>query len=241
MRLGLIMFLVCAKLNRIKDKSVVYKNANEKRKSDLAKIERRAQLVLSALEEVKENKYSFAYKKHLILHVARFIDKHQAVELDQAVVASELMIDREIPHVTANGIYKSETYSALIDSWLGDNTWCIKNKRRKKDDSVSGLRLQNVSLSNECARLDVEVYELRQQLMEYESSPSSIPRAVNVEELYDSYSVIDSLVSEFSDFIKIDLDGVVLDNALRRRIVSMNNLKGYLAWKKRVIQGGREE
>ena len=237
MRLGLITLLICANLNQKKDKSVIYKSANEKRKSDLAKVERRAKLVATALEEVRDNKFCFGSKKRLILYVARFIDKSQAVELDRAVVASGVAIDCKIPHVTANGIYKSKTYSALINNWLEHNKWCVKKMRGKNDGGVSELRLQNVSLSNECARLKVEVYELQQQLIEYESAYISVPKAASAEELENSYLVIDSFISEFSDFIKIDFDGVVLDNALRRRIVNMNSFKGYLAWKGKVIQG----
>jgi len=212
---------------------MLHANANKKRESDILKIERRAQFIKEALEEVKELKLTFEYKKNLLSYVARYIEAQERSALSSQ---TELTIVPTIRSVTVGGLYKSATYSALIDNWILQNPRSVLRVSKRNKAEETKLRLQCMQLSNECERLRVDLQQVRLQMQEYEEPAHKSISIVSQESLTQAYLVIDSLLDEFNGFLKIDTVGVVLDNVLRRKIIDIEIIRGYLEWKKDVIE-----
>ncbi|MBJ7370695.1 MULTISPECIES: hypothetical protein [Pseudomonas] len=212
---------------------MLHANPNKKRESDILKIERRAQFIKEALEEVKELKLTFEYKKNLLSYVARYIEAQERSALSSQ---TELTIVPTIRSVTVGGLYKSATYSALIDNWILQNPRSVLRVSKRNKAEETKLRLQCMQLSNECERLRVDLQQVRLQMQEYEEPAHKSISIVSQESLTQAYLVIDSLLDEFNGFLKIDTVGVVLDNVLRRKIIDIEIIRGYLEWKKDVIE-----
>lgn len=149
---------------------------------------------------------------------------------------AELTIVSKIRSVTVGGLYKSLTYSALIDNWILQNPRSVLRVNKRNKAVEVKLRLQCMQLSNECERLKIDLQQVRLQMQEYEDPAQKSISIVSQESLTHAYLVIDSLLDEFNSFLKIDTVGVVLDNVLRRKIIDIEIIRGYLEWKKNVIQ-----
>lgn len=216
---------------------MIYRGASEKRKSDIVKVEARAKLVKLALQVVKERKYIFKFKKHLLENVAKFVEDAEAATLREAVLSDGLELKKKPAHVVVSGLYKSKTYSAIIDEWILDNPSCVINKVRQRHGSDAKLRLECSELSNECARLSSDLIEAQDRLVGFENNPGKIAPNYLMDELHNAYFAIDALIGEFGAFLKINAGGVILDNVLQRNLIPMTVIKGYLEWKKREIKG----
>ncbi len=213
---------------------MLHANPSKKRESDISKIERRAGLLQEALRVVEEEKgLIFKFKKNLLSYIAKFIEKSERLALSSQ---ANLTVVPKIRSVTVGGLYKSKTYSALVDNWILDNPQRVLHVAKRDKSVEAKLRLQCVQLSNECERLKVDLQQARLQMLEYEDPSHKLLAVVPPESLTNAYLVIDSLLEEFNGFLKIDSVGVVLDNVLRRKIIDIDIIRGYLDWKRNIIQ-----
>lgn len=213
---------------------MLHANSNKKRESDISKIERRVRFIQDALQVVKEEEgLTFRFKKNLLSYIAKFIEKSERLALSSQTT---LAMVPKIRSVTVGGLYKSKTYSTLIDNWILDNPQRVLHVAKRDKSVEAKLRLQCVRLSNECERLKVDLQQARHQMLEYEDPAHKSLTIVPQESLTHAYLVIDALLEEFDGFLKIDSVGIVLDNVLRRKIIDIEIIRRYLEWKRNVIQ-----
>lgn len=227
------MWLMLEALRRM---GLIHKGAIPKRKSDIQRIEARAAILVRVLEEIAERKLTFLSKKRLLIYVAAGIEDAEKLALQGSVPDGLVAVADKAAHVSVSGLYKSEFYSAIVDTFILENPQCVINKSRRNVRSDAKLRLQCSRLSNECARLAAELNEANSQLIELELTGGKIASHSGRDEVTSAYFAIDALIEEFGSFLKFDSSGVFLDNVLQRRIIGMDVIKGYLEWKQKEIK-----
>jgi len=183
-----------------------------------------------ALQERLANKPYPECVTHLAKDLVVIMTRYKQEELiAQASIAgiSTVSLVKNIAH---SNLLKTATYRVLLDAWMLEHVKIRNLPLQHAMIRERELRVKLLESANFNRYLQDELNSSR-GMKNHSTAPGSAITTALQDDLDSAYRALDSLLSEFDDFLAIEDGRLVVNNSLRRTLVDAADLYGFLEWK----------
>lgn len=175
---------------------------------------------------------------HLAKEVAKIMTRYKQEELIAQASIAGISTISIVKCLAYSNLLKTATYRVLLDGWMLEHVKARSLPLQKAMIRERELRVKLLESANLNRYLQDQI-AMSEVLQQHKNAHDSTNITIPQDDLDSAYRAIDSLLSEFNDFIAIDDGRLVVNNSLRRTLVNAADLYGFLKWKKALLSRRR--
>lgn len=203
---------------------------SDRYRSKAINVARRKELIQKALTVVTENKLLFSCVTHLASHLSIIVSRAEIEAVVIATGSSGIENEDVRPPISKYTLLKSVTYRNLLDEWMEINCKIRQPQTRLKASVLERrLRFEILDLRNENTLLRKELAR-KERVSNANDEISSEVSGIDRRDLLDAYFMVEALLQEFEEFLIVQDGDLVVNNPLRRVLISSSKLQKYSRW-----------